>query len=186
MHIYPIFLRFFFLLFLTIFLSISNIIWKKIQINLHTKNCKIGLYSKNNIFLTMAREFQRWNKITITTSKPLLNAYRQDYCTSRNIGVGKFSHICISPKCAKINPMQNFSYYVFNWKRVFSKKINSAVINHVYITSCEGVDKAPINWATIGLILGLSLSKCLARHPIKMTILCLTESLLAVSGALVR
>lgn len=43
-------------------------------------------------------------------------------------------------------------------------------------TSCDGVDKAAINCPTIGFTLGFSLSKCLAKDPIKMTILCRTAS----------
>lgn len=38
----------------------------------------------------------------------------------------------------------------------------------------------------MGLILGLSLSKCLARDPIRITMLCRTASKLAVSGALLK
>ncbi|KAH3887181.1 hypothetical protein DPMN_011197 [Dreissena polymorpha] len=54
------------------------------------------------------------------------------------------------------------------------------------VTSCEGVERADISWATIGFTLGLSLSRCLASEPMRITILWRTASKLAVPGALVR
>ncbi len=51
------------------------------------------------------------------------------------------------------------------------------------ITCCDGVDNVSMSLATIGLTLGSSLSRCLARDPMRITTLCLTASKLAVSGA---